>query len=276
MTDAYRLPDGPVAIQFSGGRTSGYMLWHILDYYDGALPPNCHVLFQNTGREMPETLDFVAECSQRWGVPITWLEYGQDEPGYAVVGHNSASRNGEPFAALIRHRGYLPNRVTRYCTTELKIRPSIRFITNALGWSQYTAVLGIRADEKHRAKDNKKERYSTIWPLIDAGVTKRNVVEWWAGHAFDLRIPADNYKTSLGNCDGCFQKSERNRAWLARYRPDLAQWWDDIESEIGGTFAQRSSWRELMRLAEAQGDWVHGLDENGSVLCTTGLGGCYD
>ena len=42
---------------------------------NGSLPDRCEVVFANTGREMPETLDFVNECSVHWNVPITWLEY---------------------------------------------------------------------------------------------------------------------------------------------------------------------------------------------------------
>lgn len=59
----YRLPDGNVQIAFSGGRTSAYMLHKLLDA-NGGLPDRAVVTFQNTGREMPETLDFVAGTPQ--------------------------------------------------------------------------------------------------------------------------------------------------------------------------------------------------------------------
>jgi hypothetical protein len=67
--------DGPAYVSFSGGRTSGYMLWRILRAWDGKLPQDVHVLFANTGDEMQATLDFVHACSERWDVPITWVEY---------------------------------------------------------------------------------------------------------------------------------------------------------------------------------------------------------
>ena len=54
-------------IAFSGGRTSAYMLHHILEA-NGGLPERVEVTFQNTGREMPQTLDFVAGAGGHRGL----------------------------------------------------------------------------------------------------------------------------------------------------------------------------------------------------------------
>ena len=116
MANPYRI-DGPALVSFSGGRTSGYMLRHILDAHGGRMPDDVHVVFFNTGREFEQTLRFVHECGSRWNVPITWLEFDPAEPfNTAIVGYNSASRNGEPFAKVIRVRGFLPNPTMRLCT----------------------------------------------------------------------------------------------------------------------------------------------------------------
>ena len=95
MTNPYVLPEGNVQISFSCGRTSAYMLHQILEANSG-LPANAIVSFQNTGREMPQTMDFVQEVSERWNVPIVWLEYDRidGKPAASVVSHNSASRLG--------------------------------------------------------------------------------------------------------------------------------------------------------------------------------------
>ena len=82
MTGAARLPrtirnpfrvPRPAVISFSGGRTSSYMLKHIVDAYGGRLPPDIAVIFANTGRERPETLEFVDVCSRAWGIDIVWV-----------------------------------------------------------------------------------------------------------------------------------------------------------------------------------------------------------
>lgn len=68
--------DGPTCISFSGGRTSAYMLWRVLQS-NGGLPSDAVVCFANTGKESPETLYFVQACAREWSVPITWVEYGR-------------------------------------------------------------------------------------------------------------------------------------------------------------------------------------------------------
>ena len=118
---------GPAIISFSGGRTSGFMLRKILDAHDGKLPEDVIVCFQNTGLEHPMTYEFVKEVQVNWEVPILWLEMTVDSHGdktkygYKVTNYEEASKNGEPFKALIKKRNYLPNPVARFCTTEMKV-----------------------------------------------------------------------------------------------------------------------------------------------------------
>ena len=99
---SYILPSKDVQISFSGGRTSAYMLYKILEANNG-LPDKAKVIFTNTGREMEQTLDFIQQCSERWNVNVIWLEYDliDGKNTYKQVSHNSASRNGEPFEKII-------------------------------------------------------------------------------------------------------------------------------------------------------------------------------
>ena len=263
----YKLPDGNVLISFSGGRTSGFMLHQILEA-NGDLPDRAKVVFANTGREMPETLDFVQECGDRWNVPITWLEYTRRDGkvSYDVVSHNSASRNGEPLATLFRSRSYLPNVMQRFCTQETKVKTIKRFLTSSLQWNSWTNTVGIRADEAHRAKPSTDNRWTNWFPLNDTGASKRDVMNFWSAQPFDLRV-----KVGGGNCDGCFLKSEATLAMMWREHPDRMQWWADMEAEIGSSFHKSRSYKELGEFVSRQGDWIF---NNEAYLCQAKGGEC--
>lgn len=247
MTDPF-LIDGPALISFSGGRTSAYMLYRIVQAHGGELPADVLVTFANTGKEMPQTLDFVNECGERWGVDIVWLEYADnDNPQlrWRVVNYNTASRNGEPFDALLKRKGYLPNPVARFCTIELKIRAMKFFAQQAQGWDDWTNVLGLRADEPVRVSRSRAQRevWENAMPLAEAGITKRDVQEFWNAQNFDLRLPNINGTTPGGNCDLCFLKSTANLQAIMRSAPDLAKWWIDAEATAAAANGKRDGSR---------------------------------
>jgi 3'-phosphoadenosine 5'-phosphosulfate sulfotransferase (PAPS reductase)/FAD synthetase len=265
----YALPAGNVMIQFSGGRTSAFMLRQILDT-NGPLPDRVLVSFQNTGREFNETLDFVQECGERWNVRIVWLEYRPDAPRFEVVSHNSAARDGEPFEALIRKRG-VPNRAFRFCTQEMKQRPARDYATS-IGWEHWTAAVGIRSDERHRIPAKPPRERWTLWhPLADAGVSKRDVTAFWSRQSFDLRLANVKGRTPHGNCDGCFLKSEANRAALARDFPDRFAWWVRMEQAAGSTFRPAEPYAALADYVDRQGAM---FDETGE-WCQADDGECF-
>lgn len=265
--DSYTLPDGNVQISFSGGRTSAFMLHQILEA-NGDLPDRVRVIFSNTGREMPQTLDFVQECGERWGVNIVWIEDAKRGGNnlFDVVSHNSASRDGEPFERLIRRKKSCPDQSKRFCTTELKMLPARRYLINE-GWCNWINTIGIRADEIRRATLSTDKRVMRWFPLVDGCVTKSVVAEFWKASPFDLRVPV-----GLGNCDGCFLKSEAQIAALARDHPQRHAWWEQMENNVGGTFRSGYSRQSLRTYVEAQGDWIFD-DENG-VLCQKDAGEC--
>lgn len=277
----YILPEGNVQISFSGGRTSAYMLHQILEA-NGGLPDRAKVIFANTGREMPQTLGFVQECSERWGVPITWVEgRAYNEPGqrFEVISHNNAARNGEPFEEMIRRKKYLPNQNARFCTAELKVRPARDYL-RSIGWEHWTAALGIRADEPRRInREPQKERWQRWYPLADCQVDRHIVVKFWENHPFDLGLNVVNGNSALGNCDGCFLKSEATLAALARDYPERHNWWNAMEglassltaNPSGARFRKEFTRAELGDFVDRQGDWI--FDTEGA-LCQADGGDC--
>lgn len=269
------LLDGPSCISFSGGRTSAYMLRRILDAHGGALPPDAHVVFANTGKERPETLDFVRDCAKRWNVNVRWIEWrilrldrtrkeseiaprwlrwidGDKGPAdytkrvwtetVAEVTYETASRAGEPFSALIDWKQYLPNPVGRMCTQHLKIEAIKLFLMDTIGLTEWDTVIGIRADEpkRHRiiGRDARNPRETKIAPLVDAHVDVADVMRFWGGQPFDLHLMPHE-----GNCDLCFLKGRARIERMLRSRPDLADWWIAQEAKKIGKTANGARFR---------------------------------
>ena len=231
--DPYRVPR-PAVVSFSGGRTSSYMLRRIVDAYGGRLPDGIWVAFANTGMERPETLDFVDICQRQWCVTITWLELDWNAPHRTrVVDHASASRKGEPFAALIDRKGFVPSQGIRYCTGFLKRDRIEAFARHRLGLKRWHSVIGLRADEQRRVLRMRAMNCGSrtgghaVLPLADAGVREADVLEWWKGQPFDLGIPS-----YAGNCDLCHLKGRAKLIHLIREDPARADWWIEQEAKV--------------------------------------------
>ncbi len=269
---AYELPEGRIQISFSGGRTSAFMLHNILEAYNG-LPSDCVVTFANTGREMPETLDFVQECSERWSVPITWLEYDRvnNKPTYKITSRDTASENGEPFEKLLKFKQYMPSPMKRFCTVELKIFTIKRYIVNHLKWDRWSQAVGLRFDERHRLRSDSKDRWTYWYPLFVDQVTKEAVASFWNKQSFDLQLPNHNGKCPSGNCDFCFLKSEDATVYMLRHYPKRSEWWINIEKEMGFPFRLDRNLTNLQDEIDRQGDWVFDME---GFFCQADGGEC--
>ena len=231
------LIETPFVVSFSGGRTSAFMLRNILDAYGGSLPAQGHVVFANTGKEHPATLDFIKEIETRWSVPIQWVERDfKNEAGVRLVNFDTASKNGEPFGDLITKKHYLPNPITRFCTEELKVKAIAKYM-KSIGVESGTMAVGLRADEPrrvHRVNGDTRNGFDYVCPMHSAGHVIADVLEFWKSSDFDLMLP--NNDRAFGNCDLCFLKGRSILERVIRHDPSLADWWIEREKEIGAKF----------------------------------------
>lgn len=275
MTDPFKITE-PTLISFSGGRTSAYMLWRVLQS-NGDIPADAVVCFANTGKEDPATYQFIKDCQDHWNVHINWVEYIPEKPGFKIVDFDTASRNGEPFEAVIRHYAKLPNPAQRWCTGILKIRTMHKFV-RSLGWDHDEAdnndFVGIRYDEPRRAAKAPMAKM----PLVAAKVTKADVLDFWSKQPFDLQLKVINGETAAGNCDLCYLKSLPKIVALIRDKPERAQWWIKMEKLIpnitevkkpgnGNTFrSDRPTYEQLLNNYQNQGE----LFDDGDISCFCG------
>ena len=233
LRNPYRVPT-PAVVSFSGGRTSAFMLRHILDAYHGRLPADVAIVFANTGMERRETLDFVDTCAAAWSIAVHWVEYDWDAPHRTrVVDHSTAARRGEPFAALIDRKGFVPNPTLRMCTHFMKRDRIEAFARHRLGLKRWHAVIGLRADEQRRVlrmramNCGSRTGAHAVLPLADAGVREADVLEWWKRQPFQLGIPS-----WAGNCNACFLKGRKKLVRIIRDDPSAADWWIEQEAKV--------------------------------------------
>ncbi len=146
---AKRHKDLPHVVKFSGGRSSGLLLFTLLE--NGFLKQERGdvVVFNNTSCEHPETYKFVAECKRRVesaGIPFFFAQFQTYEdarqgewrriPSYRLVNESPFSEDnpdgfhwrGEVFEEMLSYKAYLPNQFTRVCTQSLKLEVTRLFL----------------------------------------------------------------------------------------------------------------------------------------------------
>ena len=140
----------PHVMKFSGGRSSGMLLFVLLE--GGLLKPERGdvVVFNNTSAEHPETYHYAAKCKrvveERYGIPFFWVEFQTYEdarngewarlPAYRLVKPVPWSDEepdgyhwkGEAFEEMLSWAGYVPNQFQRTCTKTLKLETTRFFL----------------------------------------------------------------------------------------------------------------------------------------------------
>lgn len=177
--------DLPHVVKFSGGRSSGMLLFVLLE--NGILRPDRGdvIVFNNTSAEHPDTYRFVQDCmraSNRYGIPFFWVEYQTYEdarngewtrlPAYRLVNDQPQCKDdnpngfhwrGEVFEELISYTGYVPNIFSRICTQSMKLETTRRFLSDWLAAKESIPRLGhygkaARVDDDTLYRRHKKNR----------------------------------------------------------------------------------------------------------------------
>lgn len=237
-------------ISFSGGRTSAYLLSKLVKI----IPKEKLVVnFANTGREDEGTLRFVKECGKYFGVHINWIEFAVNDKNkryYKKVDFETASRDGSPLRECFKWNNYIPNVTQRKCTIETKIQAMQFFLKDEVKTDKSKTIqyIGIRHDEPKRwSKSVNQFDQSGImmcYPLVDWGISKKDVLEFWENMPFDLQV-----NEPFGNCDLCFLKSVKRRIAVLKERPEVAEFWIGLEIEHKKQFDINYSVKQLLKIA---------------------------
>ena len=139
----------PHVIKFSGGRSSGMLLFTLLENGFLSRERGDVVIFNNTSCEHPETYKFAAKCKslvEEQGIPFFFIQFQTYEdarqgewkriPSYRLVNEHPYSEDnpegfrwkGEVFEETISFKSYLPNQFSRVCTQSLKLEVTRQFL----------------------------------------------------------------------------------------------------------------------------------------------------
>ena len=170
----------PHVVKFSGGRSSGMLLFSLLE--NGLLRRERGdvIVFNNTSAEHPHTYRFVSDCmraARQYGIPFHQIEFQTFEdsrrhqwtrlPTYRLV--NDAPKSdtnvdgfhwqGEVFEELLSWAGYVPNQFNRICTRHLKLEVTRAFLKDWLAAKPTIPRLGHFGNGSRMDPDASYERH---------------------------------------------------------------------------------------------------------------------
>lgn len=207
----------------SAGYSSIMMAVKIKEWY-----PNHNIIYAmaNTSKEDEESLIFMNKCDEYFGLNMVWIEAViNKEKGkgtdYKITNFEKLKRNGEIFEDGIKKYG-IPSKINKWCNRDLKLVPLKKYCDNIFGLNSYSIAVGMRADEMDRVSNDYKNN-NVFYPLLDNGITTKDRNRFWKDQPIQINIPA--YK---GNCDMCFEKSNRKLMTIINEEPNKAVWWDKM------------------------------------------------
>ena len=175
--------DLPHVVKFSGGRSSGMLLFTLLENGILSAERGDVIIFNNTSSEHPGTYRFVADCKDKvenhYGVPFFWIEYQtyedarrgdwtrvqsyrlvNDKP-YSSTNPSGFHWNGEVFEELLSHNAYVPNQFRRICTSALKLEATRLFLQDWFAGRESIPRLGHRRNHSRIDLDVLYKRHVT-------------------------------------------------------------------------------------------------------------------
>ena len=249
-----------ILASISGGRSSAMMSYH-LHTHPKYKDDNKVFVFANTGMERPETIEFLKNCDQHWGLNIIKVEGVYSETmgvgvGYKVVEWDELAMNAEPFDGAIMHMNKgeykgLPNSNAPYCSDRMKTRPIQKFAKDYFKTKDFVTSIGFRAEDmpKRISWPEIKAEDKRIYPLLtdfEKPIGQRELTEWWQTQPFELGI-----HSKLGNCELCWKKSDRNIVETIQYGTRFVDWWAKHEQTYGHTsFRGNKSIHDYVKMAQ--------------------------
>lgn len=211
----------------SGGKDSAALALYMRERI-----PEMEYFFTDTGKELPETYDFIKKLEVALGKPVVRLNADRDFDHWLWV-----------------NNGMLPSPQIRWCTRHLKIRPFEQWV----GTDSVVSYIAIRADEDRDGYISSNPNITPVFPFKEAGITKADVFRILDEASVGL---PEYYKwRTRSGCFFCFFQRKYEWVRLSEEHPDLFEKAIEYEDKVNYertaskeqfTWSQSETLRELI------------------------------
>jgi hypothetical protein len=254
----------------SGGKTSAYLMQHYpsdINIFSLVRVEDDNCLWMNGKDEKTRQL-----ISDRIGKEFIGTAE-MDEIIYTILdleqftGQEIKIITGRTFEEVIKDNyNYLPNKMVRYCTVEMKLKPIFNYL-NSLEVLPVEMRIGYRPNEIERAErmlqradENGIEHFETIvgkrksqnkwgkvpyrkakFPLIDENITKDIIYNYWEDK--NVRFAYRN------NCVGCVNRQPLMISHMATKERNKVEWFNNMELQTGNRFLSDVSFQSILKFS---------------------------
>jgi len=208
-------------LSISGGKDSA-----ALAIYMRNKVPEMEYLFYDTGKELPETYEYLNRIESYLGKPIVRLNSEYDFDHWLDI-----------------FGGFLPSARTRWCTRLLKLRPFEHYCGDSVVYS----YIGIRADEDREGYISTKPNIKPIYPFKEDGLSYPDIVKIL--NEAGIGLPSYMSWRSRSGCYFCFFQQKIEWVGLFENHPKLFNLASEYEKADEGT-GRRFTWCDNESLEE--------------------------
>ena len=159
--------------------------------------PEMEYFFCDTGKELPETYEYLERVKARLGIKIEYLNAERDFDHWLEV-----------------FNGVLPSPRVRWCTRKLKIEPLEKFV----GDDRAISYIGIRADENREGYVSAQPNIHPIYPFKERGLVKADILNILDESG--IGMPSYYEWRSRSGCSFCFFQRKYEWVKLAEKHPE--------------------------------------------------------
>lgn len=238
-------------ISISGGNDSIAMLQWVIENREHFKGESFAAAYVNTGWAISWWADRMEKVKAF--CEANDIEYHEIDPGIG-------------FEELVREKGIFPNRLQKYCTRELKIKPQIKWRREHKFKPNNTRLfIGVRADES-KARQNtvsigEQDGYESVFPLAYLDSDQRN--------AYIERSGFDVLPTRSNECHPCIY--ETTKAAIKNIEPDRVELIAELEKDITDFTNAK---RKLQRHPKYNPNEIFGMFNSRNI--GTGTGGIHE